>query len=615
MPSNKQPIEILKNIYGYTSFRFNQFEIIQALVSGDHVFALMPTGGGKSICYQIPAMLRQGIGIVISPLIALMQDQVLALSDLGVSVATINSNTPQQIINATMLRMRNNEIDLVYVSPERLLTDSFIALLNTCEIALFAIDEAHCVSQWGHDFRKEYMKLDKLAELFPHTPRIALTATADKLTRKDIIEKLSLQNGQHFISSFDRPNIQYRIAYKDEPRRQLLGFLEEFKDAAGIVYCLSRKKVEQISDFLNDNGYSSYAYHAGMNSSDREKAHNAFLKDENVIVVATIAFGMGIDKPDVRFIVHMDLPKSIESYYQETGRAGRDGLPAVAWMTYGLSDAVQQRRFIEQSDSDEKQKYIQIQKLNTLIGYSETANCRRQILLRYFDEDSKPCRNCDTCLNPPKTIEGKIPAQMILSAVLRTKEKFGGAHIVDILTGKITRKIVQFDHDKLKTFGIGTQYSKIEWTSFVRQLVVTGILHVNIEGHGNITFTEKSKAVLKGESAIKFTFRTDSYSKQQSNSLYYKKQQSAYNFNVQEKALVANLKKQRAQFAKEKNVSSFMILHDKTIFELVDKKPISLKDLKNISGFGQFKIKQYGQAFINIINEFQMDNIDQPILF
>ena len=597
---DNKALDILQNTYGYKEFRLYQADIIDSFINGDDVFALMPTGGGKSLCYQIPSIVREGVGIIISPLIALMQDQVQAVKELGISVATINSTSSSKEVFATMDKMRSGDINMVYVSPERLLTDSFMALLQECKIALFAIDEAHCVSQWGHDFRAEYLRLGILSETFPDVPKIALTATADKPTRKDIVEKLHLSDAKQFVSSFDRPNIQYRVVYKDNPKKQLLNFLNEVKGESGIVYCLSRKKVEQTCEFLKEQGYNAYAYHAGLNQNVRSTVHNEFIKQENIIIVATIAFGMGIDKPNVRFVAHMDLPKNIESYYQETGRAGRDSLPSVVWLTYGLADAVQLRNFIDQSQASDKQKYIESQKLNALIGYAETAECRRQVLLEYFDETKDKCNNCDTCLEPPKTIEGTVPAQMLLSAIYRTGQRFGAAYIINILLGKASNRMEQLNHDKLKCFGVGKDYSKQQWNSFLRQLSANGSIYVDVIGHGSIKLQEPAKAILKGEKEIKFTFREDKATKKTSESKsVIARTEGMYNFSEEEKELVVNLKKYRMELAKKNNTAPYMILHDKTIFELVKNKPQTKSDLKNIIGFGNAKIAKYGDLFLD----------------
>ena len=597
---DNKALDILQNTYGYKEFRLHQADIIDSLINGDDIFALMPTGGGKSLCYQIPSIVREGVGIIISPLIALMQDQVQAVKELGISVATINSTSSSKEVFSTMDKMRSGNINMVYVSPERLLTDSFMALLQECKIALFAIDEAHCVSQWGHDFRAEYLRLGVLSETFPDVPKIALTATADKPTRKDIVEKLHLFDAKQFVSSFDRPNIQYRVVYKDNPKKQLLNFLNEVKGESGIVYCLSRKKVEQTCEFLKEQGYNAYAYHAGLNQNVRSTVHNEFIKQENIIIVATIAFGMGIDKPNVRFVAHMDLPKNIESYYQETGRAGRDSLPSVVWLTYGLADAVQLRNFIDQSQASDKQKYIESQKLNALIGYAETAECRRQVLLEYFDETKDKCNNCDTCLDPPKTIEGTVPAQMLLSAIYRTGQRFGAAYIVDILLGKATSRMEQLNHDKLKCFGVGKDYSKQQWNSFLRQLSANGSIYVDVIGHGSIKLQEPAKVILKGEKEIKFTFREDKATKKTSESKsVIARTEGMYNFSAEDKELVVNLKKYRMELAKKNNTAPYMILHDKTIFELVKNKPQTKSDLKNIIGFGNAKIAKYGDLFLD----------------
>ncbi|MDC0535092.1 DNA helicase RecQ [Francisellaceae bacterium] len=600
---SQQALGILKQVYGYDEFRFNQSEIIGTLLNGNNAFVLMPTGGGKSLCYQIPAMMRDGIGVVVSPLIALMNDQCQALIEQGVAAATIHSNTPYDQITETMQLMRNNQIQLVYVSPERLLMDSFIGLLSQCKISLFAIDEAHCVSQWGHDFRQEYMRLAVLAEQFPNVPRIALTATADKPTQKDIIEKLHLQNAETFKSSFDRPNIQYQVIYKDNPRMQLLDFLAGCRDQSGIIYCSSRNKVDQTQEFLRNKGFNAHAYHAGLSAEVKDASHKAFLQQDNVIVVATIAFGMGIDKPDVRFVAHLDLPKSIEGYYQETGRAGRDGLPAKVWMTYGMADAVNQRRFINESGVNEKQKYIEMQKLNTLIGYSEAATCRRQVLLAYFDEKSEACGNCDTCLNPPKTMNGTTPAQMILSAILRTEQRFGAGYVIDVLLGKLTEKVKMFGHHQLKTFGVGADYTQKEWSSFIRQLVAYGILQVDSENHGSIKLTELARPILKGDKSIQFTYREEKRPRRnsQSDSKTYSSSQPSYVFSDTEIDLINQLKQKRMELAKELDVPAYVIFHDKTLFDLARHRPINLNQLLDINGIGEAKAQKYGDDFIEII--------------
>ena len=600
---SQQALSILKQVYGYDEFRFNQAEIIETLLNDQNAFVLMPTGGGKSICYQIPAIIRDGVGIVISPLIALMNDQCQALIEQGIAAATIHSNTPFERILETMKLMRTNRIQLVYVSPERLLMDSFLELLRQCKISLFAIDEAHCVSQWGHDFRQEYMRLSILDQKFPNVPRIALTATADKPTQKDIVEKLYLQNAVQFKSSFDRPNIQYQVVYKDNARQQLLAFLGECKGQSGIIYCSSRNKVEQTQAFLKNKGFNAYAYHAGLNSEVKETSHKAFLQQDNVIVVATIAFGMGIDKPDVRFVAHLDLPKSIEGYYQETGRAGRDGLPAKAWMTYGMADAVFQRRLINESEVNEKQKYIEMQKLNTLIGYSEAASCRRQVLLTYFGEKSEACGNCDTCINPPKTMNGKTPAQMVLSAILRTEQRFGAGYIIDVLLGKLTERIKIFGHHQLKTFGVGADYTQKEWSSFIRQLVANGVLQVDSENHGSIKLTELARPILKGTQSIQFTYREEKRTRKNSQSYDEKYQPSSpsYVFSHSEIDLINQLKQKRMELAKKLDVPAYVIFHDKTLFELAKNRPKNFSQLLNINGIGEAKAEKYGDAFMSVI--------------
>ncbi|MFZ9035876.1 MAG: DNA helicase RecQ [Francisellaceae bacterium] len=598
-----QALEVLHKVYGYEHFRLNQADIIESLLKGEDVFALMPTGGGKSLCYQIPAMMLDGVTIVVSPLIALMEDQVQSLVQLGVSAAAIHSNRTDQQIKAAMTAITEGELKLVYVSPERLLMPSFIEMLSTLTITLFAIDEAHCVSQWGHDFRREYLKLHTLKLYFPNVPIIALTATADKPTQKDILERLGLIQPQVFISSFDRPNIQYRVVYKEEPRKQLFGFLAERRHQAGIIYCQSRNKVEVTQALLADKGYNVYAYHAGLSAKERQEAHEAFLYEEDVIIVATIAFGMGIDKPNVRFVAHMDLPKSIESYYQETGRAGRDGLPAVAWMSYGLSDAVQLRRFIDTSEASEQQKQIERQKLNALIGYSETSACRREVLLNYFGEEAAACGNCDTCINPPVTMDGLIPAQMILSAVLRTGQRFGALHIIDILMGKTQEKIKRFGHDRLMTFGVGKDYSKRQWSSFIRQLVACGILEVDLEAYSNLKLTEKARPILKGDSDLQFSFREDRYHK----AGHGDKKQAFDSQTMSDYPLFEHLKGVRLELAKSQKLPPYIILHDKTLSILAQVKPKSLTELAAIPGFGEVKIRRYGDCFIEAIASFNAE--------
>src|ERR1700737_434788 len=497
---------VLRQVFGYASFRGDQEAALDHVVAGGDCLVLMPTGGGKSLCFQIPALVRPGIGIVVSPLIALMKDQVDALRQAGVRAAALNSSLGPGEAAAIERAMRNGELDLVYVAPERLVTPRCLEVLADTEIALFAIDEAHCVSQWGHDFRPEYLQLSLLHERFPDVPRIALTATADGPTRRDIVERLGLGGARIFAAGFDRPNIRYRIVTKQDAKAQLLSFLaEEHGSDAGIVYCQTRRKVEEVADWLALKGRLALPYHAGLDPARRQKHQDRFLKEEGVIIVATVAFGMGIDKPNVRFVVHLDAPKSLEAYYQETGRGGRDGLPANAWMTYGMADVMALMKLLEGSDVDERQRRIERQKLNALLGYCEAAGCRRQVLLGYFGERDHPrCGNCDNCLAPVSVWNGVIAAQKALSAVFRTGQRFGVAHLVDVLLGKMSERIRQLGHDRLKTFGVGAELEKHEWQSVFRQLVAQGHLAVDVEGHGGLYLGESGPAVLRGEVPVEF---------------------------------------------------------------------------------------------------------------
>jgi len=602
--SLKNPQEVLYKVFGYKTFRGKQQEIIEHILKGNDALVLMPTGGGKSLCFQIPALCFEGVTIVISPLIALMQDQVNALKQVGVRASVLNSTLNQEASKFVEEQIFNNEMDLVYVSPERLNTDSFLSLLKKSKISLFAIDEAHCVSQWGHDFRPEYTKFSKLKEFFPNVPRIALTATADEITRVDIIKNLNLENGKVFVSSFDRPNIEYTVKIKDNEKKQLLNFIkQEHRYDSGIVYCISRKRVDEVAAYLKKEGFHALPYHAGLDKKIREKNQEKFIKEESVIMVATIAFGMGIDKPDVRFVAHLDLPKSIESYYQETGRAGRDGLPADAWMVYGLKDIVQLMQFIDKSDASPEQKRIEHQKLNSLIGYVEAINCRRKILLDYFGEELKDnCKNCDNCLQPPVTYDATIDVQKVLSCIYRTQTErygFGGGHIINILLGKDDEKIKKFNHDKLSTFGIGKEVSEAQWKSIIRQVIILGFVDMDML-YSTLRTTPAANDILRGKRKIELRkFILEGKTKLEKPARGSKSLLTA----DEDLDLFNELKKLRLSFAREENMPPYIIFSDKTLIEMVNLKPETLDDMAEISGVGEHKLKKYGTAFLNVINQ------------
>ncbi len=589
-------LKVLREIFGYQEFRSPQFEIIDTLLTNKNALVIMPTGGGKSLCYQIPAIIKDGIGIIISPLIALMKDQTDALAQLGIKAATINSNLSSQKIDEILFSARNGEFKMLYVAPERLLMPSFLGQIAELNPSLFAIDEAHCISQWGHDFRPSYLGLEILAQKFPTIPRIALTATADEPTRKDIIQKLQLENGAHFISGFDRPNIFYEIRAKNNTRAQILEFLEGRKNGeSGIIYCQSRAKTEEYAKFLVEKNYDALPYHAGLDAKTRSENQSRFLREDGIIMVATIAFGMGIDKPDVRFVIHANLPKNIEAYYQETGRAGRDGERADALLLYGLSDIAQIRAFIDDSNADEAQKWIERTKLNSLIGLCETSNCRRQILLSYFGQASEKCGFCDNCENPPETFDATIAAQKALSCVYRTKQQFGAAYLIDVLLGKNNERIQSFGHDKQSTFGIGTEYSKQEWQAVFRQLTAMEYLKVGTE-FGAISITEKGFAFLKEKSNLELKTIEKRKPKRE------KKVQKpiAENFEYSQE-LFDKLKKLRREIAFEKNLPPYVIFHDRTLRELAARKPQNLSQMGEVSGIGEQKLALYGNAFLEII--------------
>ncbi|GLY77746.1 DNA helicase RecQ [Actinoallomurus iriomotensis] len=596
--------QVLRRVFGYDEFREGQGEIIEHVVAGGDALVLMPTGGGKSLCYQIPALVRRGTGVVVSPLIALMQDQVDALRALGVRADFLNSSLDydqQRVVEATF---RAGELDLLYLAPERLRLESTQKLLDGGDIALFAIDEAHCVSQWGHDFRPDYLALSALHERWPDVPRIALTATATPATHQEIAGRLRLEDARHFVASFDRPNIQYRITPKTEPRRQLLELLRtEHAGDAGIVYCLSRSSVEKIAEFLVANGIPALPYHAGLDAGTRAANQARFLREDGVVIVATIAFGMGIDKPDVRFVAHLDLPKSVEGYYQETGRAGRDGLPSTAWLAYGLQDVVQLRKLVETSDGDDAHRRRQGRHLDSMLALCETVECRRVQLLAYFGQEGKPCGNCDTCLTPPESWDGTIAAQKVLSAVYRLdrerRQRFGAGHVIDILMGKKTPKVIQFDHDELTVFGVGADLSANEWRGVVRQLLARGLLAVEPD-HGTLALTDGSASVLRREREVLMRREPERTPKAK---LAKAAKAAAAELPEEAAPVFEKLRAWRAASAKEQGVPPYVVFHDKTLREIATVRPSSLEELSTVNGVGENKLAKYGQQILDTLAE------------
>jgi ATP-dependent DNA helicase RecQ len=600
MPS-PAPLDVLHRVFGYDEFRGEQAQIIDQVVSGGDAVVLMPTGGGKSLCFQIPALVRPGTGVVVSPLIALMQDQVDALEALGVRAAFLNSTQDPDARRLVEQQLLAGELDLLYLAPERLKLESSLSLLDRAPIALFAIDEAHCVSQWGHDFRPDYLGLSVLHERWPAVPRIALTATATAATRREIVERLQLGEARQFVSSFDRPNIQYRIEPKNQPLQQLLQLIRtEHPGDAGIVYCLSRASVEKTADALVAEGIPALPYHAGLDAAVRARNQARFLREDGVVMVATIAFGMGIDKPDVRFVAHLDLPKSVEGYYQETGRAGRDGLPSTAWLAYGLQDVVQQRRMINESEGDATFKRRAAQHLDAMLALCETVECRRVQLLNYFGQSSAPCGNCDTCLAPPEAWDGTVPAQKLLSTIVRLQrernQRFGAGHLIDILLGRETERIRQQRHDELRTYGIGAELSEQEWRGVVRQLLAQGLLAVNSDGYGTLVITDASAAVLDGSRTVKLRREPERAVKKAKRTAGAELPETA-------QPLFERLRAWRAEVAREQGVPAYIVFGDATLRGIALTEPATLEQLATISGVGEKKLEAYGEAVLAVVAE------------
>jgi len=595
--------ELLKHTFGYLEFRGQQKQVINTALEGSDALVLMPTGGGKSLCYQIPSLVREGMGIIVSPLIALMQDQVSALQQLGIKAAYLNSTLSREQHNQVVRAIHDGELELLYIAPERLLQESTLSRLMNLPISLIAIDEAHCVSQWGHDFRADYLGLHVLKNAFPGVPRLALTATADMRTRDEIIARLALDKPELFVSSFDRPNIRYIVKPKAEAKAQLLDFLTNHKGKAGIVYCMSRNRVDGIAAWLSQRGVDALPYHAGLGSDERAANQRRFLREDGVVIVATIAFGMGIDKPDVRFVAHLDLPKSMEAYYQETGRAGRDGLASDAWMVYGLQDVVRIAKMVQDSSAGDEIKRVERAKIDSLLGWCESTTCRRRALLSYFGESMQgACGNCDICLNPPRTWDATEPAQKLLSNIYRTGQRFGSGHVIDVLRGKDTAKVSQFGHNKLSTYGIGAQIGDKQWRSIIRQLIVQAYLFVNDAQYGAIQLTEKARSLLRGE--IKLFLREDMLSSKPTSPKAASAKRVAADVEEGDRELWEALRARRKSLADEQAVPPFHIFHDATLMEMMEFRPSDEVEMLSINGVGQVKFERFGGEFLQVLAEF-----------
>jgi ATP-dependent DNA helicase RecQ len=604
--------DILREVFGFSDFRGDQAAVVDTLIMGRDALVLMPTGGGKSLCYQIPALVRPGTALVISPLIALMHDQIDSLRQFGVRAASLNSAMPIEERREVEARLRNGDLDLLYLAPERALTESTLSLLDCIPLALIAIDEAHCVSQWGHDFRPEYLSLSALTDRYPKVPRVALTATADEPTRREIVQRLNLGQAGQFISSFDRPNITYRVAGRRDGKQQLLRLVRDrHQGESGIVYCLSRKRTEQVAEWLQLKGYSALPYHAGMPGAVRNQNQQTFIDQEGVIIVATIAFGMGIDKPDVRFVAHLDLPASIEAYYQETGRAGRDGLPAEAWMAYGLQDVVKRRGMLANSAASEDRKRVEQIKLDAMLGYCELTSCRRQTMLGYLGEKMpEPCGNCDVCLDPPELWDATEAARMALSAIYRTGQMFGAGHVIDVLRGVDNNKVIRFGHQQLSTFGLGSEFGAQQWRSIIRQMIARGVLSVDVEGYGALQLTESCRPLLRGEQTLELSQdRKPERGRKKS-----RRKPGSIEIPAGLEGLWEALRDKRRQLSSEQGVPPYVIFHDTTLMGMLLHQPRSMDEFAEISGVGEKKLERYGQDFIAVIENFEPQDTDQHLI-